>query len=134
LIFRYNSPILFVNIVFPGKDASSVPAVCQIYPQLQSWYKGNTDMVGVFLRMIFPHAYPLQLMVVDVKLGSRPDSKRKASNKEAQKFLDNHPMAKVVILVDTHSCQDGTIVCGSTKSGDTVYSDFLGGVCAQPYV
>jgi hypothetical protein len=104
-----------------------------MYPQLKSLYRGNTDVVGVLLGMLTPHAYPLQLLTIEVPLGSRPDLKRKPNHKGAKKFLDNHPMAKIVILVDTHSCQDGSIVCGMAKSG-TVYSDFLGPVRAQPYV
>ena len=42
-------------------------------------------------------------------------------------FLRKNPLAKIVILVDTHSTQEGTIMTGVDEEGH-IYSDFLGPV------
>ena len=50
-------------------------------------------------------------------------------NKEVRKFLEKNPLAKIVILMDTHSLDDGLLVCGERR-GNT-YSGTLGQVCAH---
>ena len=49
---------------------------------------------------------------------------------EAIAHLARNPLAKVVIVVDTHSTQDGQLVYHTTSQG-VVYSDYLGAVCAS---
>lgn len=57
--------------------------------------------------------------------GALPEAKV-PNSKKAKEFLVKNPLAKIIILVDTHSAQDGTIITGQ-KDG-YVYSEYLGNV------
>lgn len=61
-------------------------------------------------------------------MGSIPKKKKVAKKREVGDFLEKNPLAKIVILIDTHSLDDGSLVCG--ESGGYTYSDTLGQVCA----
>lgn len=50
-------------------------------------------------------------------------------DKKLATFLKKNPFAKIVIIVDTHSSQDGQIVTRIAKN--SVYSDILGKVSAN---
>lgn len=71
-----------------------------------------------------PDVDPLQLSFVDIPL-TKASPKRKGE--KGAEFLRTNPLAKVVVLVDTHSAQDGSLVIGTDRGGN-VYSDFLGPV------
>ena len=43
-------------------------------------------------------------------------------------FLQSNPLAKIVIVLDTHSVQDGQL---SYHETDSQYTDWLGNVCSQ---
>ena len=68
---------------------------------------------------------PSQLLKVDFPLGART-GKKVAKRKNVSAFLAKNPLAKIVIVIDTHSCEDGTLVCGEEKG--FIYSDVLGQV------
>ena len=47
-------------------------------------------------------------------------------NKAVEKFLGENPLAKIVIILDTHSAQDGQII--AKMEGEYTYTDTLGKV------
>ena len=57
--------------------------------------------------------------------GAPPEAKV-PNSKRAKEFLVKNPLAKIIILVDTHSCQDGMIISG--ERGGYFYSEYLGNV------
>lgn len=62
------------------------------------------------------------MLVVGVSIGTAP----KRKNAPLAQFLQANPLAKIVIIVDSHSSQDGQIV--TRVEGDHTYSDYLGEV------
>jgi hypothetical protein len=66
-----------------------------------------------------------QLLVLNPKLGSKVKP-----NRALAKFLQDNPLAKIVIILDSHSSQDGQIV--TKVAPDLTHSDILGRVHALP--
>ena len=58
-----------------------------------------------------------------VKLGIQSSAKSKAMV-ALDKFLQDNPLAKIVIILDTHSAQDGQIISKVVRA--TVSTDILG--------
>jgi len=120
LFYRYDPPVILVNLKL-AKDAGD--AMASILPEMKKWYKGNSEAVSYpanTSRLAFPN--PSQLHVVDVQLGAR----RKAADKVTQSFLKTNPLAKIVIILDTHTAQDGQFITKITKN--SMESDVLGPV------
>ena len=68
----------------------------------------------------------LQLCSISVPLGKvKPLAKAKLQR--VTTFLKENPLAKIVIVVDSHACQDGFIVV-NTGPGTDVDTNELGGV------
>lgn len=74
-----------------------------------------------------PEPEPWQIFKLKAPLGTM--GKKPHNNNMANSFLTTNPLAKIVIVVDTHSFEDGGLVCGEDKDG-TSYSDHLGKVWA----
>ena len=120
LFYRYDPPIILVNLKL-AKDAGD--AMASILPEMKKWYKGNSEAVSYRINtshLASPN--PSQLHVVNVQLGGR----RKAVDKVTQSFLKTNPLAKIVIVLDTHTVQDGQFITKVTN--DSIESDVLGPV------
>jgi hypothetical protein len=52
-------------------------------------------------------ALQLHYLMVPLGMGKRPDA---IMSGKAISFLKNNPFAKIVVIVDTHSTQDGQVV------------------------
>jgi hypothetical protein len=68
-----------------------------------------------------------QITIVQLELGPNPKKTRRS--KAAGKFLEDNPFAKIVIILSTHSSEDGQFVTNVTKA--SVYTDVIGPVRAQ---
>jgi len=93
-----------------------------VVPTFEEWYKWNEGAVSLRANVAVRHlSDPHQLFKTNIPLGA----KRKKDPALAA-FLKANRLAKIVILVDSHSTQDGTVV---TKiKGDHTFSDALGQV------
>jgi hypothetical protein len=122
LSFKYNPPVVFVNMMLSGGSAD-VRGV--LVPALMLWYPGQKDLVGRFDSNIDDSLTISQVFEVTVKLG--PKTTPKPVNQRLAQFLKSHPLTKIVILVDSHSVDDGGIAEKVSKTGVTS-SDTLGQV------
>ena len=55
--------------------------------------------------------------------------KKKSTSQKLTRFLQANPLAKIIIVVDTHSSQDGLLVEKIEKNMTS--TDLLGKVCGE---
>jgi hypothetical protein len=100
-----------------------------VFPQLQAWYEGNQDYVCNPFHPSLSSSHPSQLFRLSLTMGSETRTGGKPLEQKVAKmeeFLKNNPTAKIVVLVDTHSDQDGLLL--SKVQGTFIYSNTLGQV------
>lgn len=116
LLFR---PVLLVNLFLAS---CSQHAWQSIGPFVTSWYENHQDkVIHIFYQHRTAGSNVQQVREVHIALGKR----RQRLGPSHSDFLKKNPGAKVVIVVDTRSTQDGKLVIEEATN-----SDFLGPVCS----
>ncbi|KAF9643074.1 hypothetical protein BDM02DRAFT_3192250 [Thelephora ganbajun] len=104
MVFRCDPALLIVTLTLP--DANRQPLVTNLVKaHVSMWYEGNMEAVHM-----------LRVPVID------PSRKKRVRTKEvkaAEEFLRKNELCKIVVIVNTHATQDGTLVnsCEGTWLG-----------------
>ncbi|KAF9642174.1 hypothetical protein BDM02DRAFT_3193751 [Thelephora ganbajun] len=114
MVFRCDPALLIVTLTLP--DANRQPLVTNLVKaHVSMWYEGNMEAVHM-----------LRVPVID------PSRKKRVRTKEvkaAEEFLRKNELCKIVVIVNTHATQDGTLVnsCEGTWLGSDDISPILMG-------
>lgn len=121
LSLQYNPPTLFVDLHLPGLGYGIFLKMF-----LETLYEGNMDSMRCFASNSEGDSDSFQFCSVGIQSG-QTRTMDKDRRWVMAKFLGNNPLTKIVIVLDSNSCQDREIVTQVAGSG--ALSNQAGSLC-----